>query len=109
MKFKKLLLITLTFVMAGFLLAACGNNTSYISDQTGKEIPVTSSDSDTYTFKLPAEQKIEEIEETPSADIREETIPEETEPTTTIVESEATDEEITEEHLATEGPKTGEP
>ena len=98
MKFKKLLLITLTFVLTGFLLAACGNNTSYISDQTGKEIPVTSSDSDTYTFKLPASQV--EAVDTPEV-----TIPEETKP----VAVEPVEEDIPEEPLATEGPKTGEP
>lgn len=106
MNSSKILFMTITLIMTGFLLTACGNNTSYISDQTGKEIPVTSSDSDTYTFKLPAEQK---IEETPSVDIQEETIPEETESTTTIVESESLEEEVPEEPLATEGPKTGEP
>lgn len=98
MKFKKLLLITLTFVLTGFLLTACGNNTSYISDQTGKEIPVTSSDSDTYTFKLPASQveAVETPEVTPSEN-----------PEPVIVEP--AEEEIPEEPLATEGPKTGEP
>ena len=98
-------LIILT--MTGFLLAACGNNTSYISDQRGKSIAVTSSDSDTFTFKLSTEQ-IEELE-TPSVEISDETTPEEAEPTTTTVESESLEEEVPEEPLATEGPKTGEP
>lgn len=100
MKINKLLLFTFIFVLSGFLLTACGNDTSYISDQTGKEIPVTSSDSDTYTFKLPAVET--EVIEAPSVEI-----PEETEPTT--VESEPVEEDVPEEPLATEGPKTGEP
>ena len=93
--------------MAGFLLTACKNETSYINDQHGKSIPVTASDSGTYTFKLPTEQmgKIE----TPSVEISEETIPEETEPAATAVESEAFEETVAEEPLATKGPKTGEP
>ena len=41
MKINKLLLFTFIFVFAGLLFTACGKNTSYISDQTGKEIPVT--------------------------------------------------------------------
>lgn len=98
MKFNKLFLLTLTFIMAGFLLTACKNSTSYISDQTGKEIPVTTSDSDTYTFKLPASQ-VEAVEAV------EVTVPEDPEP----VVVEPVEEEIPEEPLATEGPKTGEP
>lgn len=97
MKFNKLLLFTFIFVFSGLLFTACGKNTSYISDQTGKEIPVTSSDSGTYTFKLPA------------VETQEETIPEEAEPTAPLVESEPMEEYVPEEPLATEGPKTGEP
>lgn len=102
MKLNKTIRFLSILTISAFLLSACGNNTSYISDQTGKEIPVTSSDSDTYTFKLPASQA-EEVE------IQEETIPEETESTATVVESEAIEEDVAEEPLASEGPKTGEP
>ena len=98
MKLNKLLIITLTFVFTCFLLTACKNSTSYISDQTGKEIPVTSSDSDTYTFKLPASQ----VEAVEAPEI---IIPEEPEP----IVVEPVEEELPQEPLATEGPKTGEP
>lgn len=98
MKSRNLVLLLSVFILNILLLTACGNNTSYISDQTGKEIPVTSSDSDTYTFKLPAVET--EIIEAPTV-----TVPEEAE-TTTIKESE---EPIPEESLVEEGPKTGEP
>lgn len=107
MKYIKLLLFTFIFVTSCFLLAACGNDTSYVNDQRGKPIPVTASDSNTYTFKLSARQ-MEKIE-TPSVEISEETIPEETEPAATAVESESMKEEVPKEPLATEGPKTGEP
>ena len=107
MKYIKLLLFTFIFVTSCFLLAACGNDTSYVNDQRGKPIPVTASDSNTYTFKLSAGQ-MEKIE-TPSVEISEETIPEETEPAATAVESESMKEEVPKEPLATEGPKTGEP
>lgn len=107
MKYIKLLLFTFIFVTSCFLLAACGNDTSYVNDQRGKPIPVTTSDSNTYTFKLSAGQ-MEKIE-TPSVEISEETIPEETEPAATAVESESMKEEVPKEPLATEGPKTGEP
>ena len=107
MKFHKLISFLTILIMAGFLLTACKNETSYINDQHGKSIPVTASDSGTYTFKLPAEQ-MEKIE-TPSVEISEETILEETEPATTTVESESMKEEVPKEPLATEGPKTGEP
>lgn len=103
MKFNKLLLFTFIYTLAGFLLTACGNTTSYISDQTGKEIPVTSSDSDTYTFKLPASQ-IEEPETSPADDEAAAEIAEENEPA-----DNATKTEIAEESTDSEGPKTGEP
>ena len=98
MKFNKLLLFILISILSGFLLTACGNATSYISDQTGKTIPVTSSDSDTYTFKLPAIEP-EEME-MPAVS---------KEPETDIEEPELSEEPISEEPLADEGPKTGEP
>lgn len=107
MKYIKLLLFTFIFVTSCFLLAACGNDTSYVNDQRGKPIPITASDSNTYTFKLSAGQ-MEKIE-TPSVEISEETIPEETEPAATAVESESMKEEVPKEPLTTEGPKTGEP
>lgn len=98
MKLNKLIPITLILIFTYILLTACGNDTSYISDQTGKTIPVTSSDSDTYTFKLPAV----EAEKTETSVIT-------TEPETTIEEPETPEEAIEKEPLADEGPKTGEP
>ena len=95
MKFNKLFLFTFIFVFAGFLLTACQDATSHITDQNGKEISVTTSD-DTYTFKLPA-VKIEEVDSSESE-----------EPVTTILESEIT-ENNAKEPLESEGPKTGEP
>lgn len=95
MKSHKLILLLSIFTMTVFLLTACGNDTSYISDQTGKTIPVTSSDSDTYTFKLPTA----ETEETDAPVIT-------AEPEITVEEPE---EAIEEKPLADEGPKTGEP
>ena len=53
MKLSKSILITLLFLNICITLTACQNDTSYVNDQTGKEISVTTSD-DTYTFKLPA-------------------------------------------------------
>lgn len=95
MKLNKLIPIILIIILSCFLLTACGNDTSYISDQTGKTIPVTSSDSDTYTFKLPAVEP--EVTEAPVITPEQETTVEEPE------------EAIEEEPLADEGPKTGEP
>ena len=95
MKLNKLIPIILIIILSCFLLTACGNDTSYISDQTGKTIPVTSSDSDTYTFKLPTA----ETEETDAPVIT-------AEPEITVEEPE---EAIEEKPLADEGPKTGEP
>lgn len=98
MKSRNLVLLLSVFILNILLLTACGNNTFYISDQTGKEIPITSSNSDTYTFKLPSAET-EEIEASTV------TVPEEAE-TTTIKESE---DPILEAPLVEEGPKTGEP
>ncbi len=102
MRIINLKLLTFIFVMTGFLLTACGNNTSYITDQTGKEIPVTSTDSDTYTFKLPSDQSVEP----PKTDYDE---PETTTTTISSDSSTASDENTDKESLASEGPKTGEP
>lgn len=100
MKFPKLISFLTILIISGFVLTACKNETAYIHDQRGKSIPVSTTNSDTYTFKLPAAQKIE----TPS-----EELPEEPE---TSTESEAvseTPEIIPEEEPVTTGPKTGEP
>ena len=103
MKFNKLILFIFSYLLAGFLLTACQNTTSSVNDQTGKAIQVTSSGSDTYTFKLPAA----ELEETTPVEIPEE-IPEEiTEETETIADT--TEPEFVEEDADSEGPKTGEP
>ena len=103
MKFNKILLYTFVCILSGFLLTACGSDTSYINDQTGKVIPVTSSDSDTYTFKLPASQ-IEEPETPPADDVATTEIAEENEIADNVAET-----EITEESTNSKGPKTGEP
>lgn len=103
MKFNKLILIALISIFLCFLLTACRNDTSYINDQTGKVIPVTTSDSDTYTFKLPASQ-IEESEPPSSDDVATTEIAEETEIADNAVET-----EISEENTDSKGPKTGEP
>ncbi len=94
MKLSKSILITLLFMITSIVLTACQNDTSYVNDQTGKEISVTTSD-DTYTFKLPAAEVIEV-----TAPVAEE-IP-------TEIEAPVSD-NSTEEPLASEGPKTGEP
>ena len=95
MKLCKFTILLSVFIMSALFLTACGNDTSYVSDQTGKTIPVTSSDSDTYTFKLPTA----ETEETDAPVIT-------AEPEITVEEPE---EAIEEKPLADEGPKTGEP
>ena len=103
MKLHKPISYLFILIMAGFLLTACGNETSYINDQRGKSIPVTASGSNTYTFKLSAEQ-IEKPEITP-VEVLEETTPEEPEePTAEPKEPAAEPEEP-----AAVGPKTGEP
>ena len=94
MKLSKSILITLLFMITSIILTACQNNTSYVNDQTGKEISVTTSN-DTYSFKLPAAEVIEI-----TAPVAEET--------PTEIESQVSD-NSTEEPLASEGPKTGEP
>ena len=98
MNFHKFISFLTILMMSGFVLTACKNETAYIHDQRGKFIPVSTTDSDTYTFKLPTATKIE----TPSVEFPEETVPEESD---TVPEPEI----IPEEKPVTTGPKTGEP
>ena len=99
MKLSKSILITLLFMITSIVLTACQNDTSYVNDQTGKEISVTTSD-DTYTFKLPAAEVIEVTAPTTEESLTTESPIE--------IERQVSDNTI-EESLATEGPKTGEP
>lgn len=105
MNFNKFISFLTILIMSGFVLTACKNETAYIHDQRGKSIPVSTTDSDTYTFKLPTATKIE----TPSVEFPEETIPEEPEVPTESKEPIAEPEIIPEEPPVTIGPKTGEP
>ena len=89
-------------IMTGFLLTACGNNVSYITDQMGKEISVTTSDTNTITFKLPSDQSIE-ISETESLET--ESLESESDAVTSDIHEENTGNET----LSLEAPKTGEP
>lgn len=109
MKFHKFISFLTILIMTGFLLTACGNSTLYINDQRGKSIPVTTSDSDTYTFKLSV-APVEDIEE-PIVEMLEEVIPEEPKPTPVEMPEEITTEEpeVPVEESASIGPKTGEP
>ena len=93
MKLSKIFLITLILI-ASMTLTACQKDISYVNDQTGKEISVTTS-ADTYTFKLPAAEVLEV-----TAPVDEETPVE--------VEEQVSDNSLG-EPLASEGPKTGEP
>lgn len=102
MKFSKFISFLTILTIFGFVLTACKKETAYIHDQRGKSISVTTTDSDTYTFKLPAAQKIE----TPHNESIEETISEESEPTTEIATEPET---FPEEEPVSVGPKTGEP
>ena len=119
MKFHKFIYFLTLLTFTGFLLTSCNTKTSYINDQRGKSIPVTTSDSNTFTFKL----STVELEDT---EIPEEVIPEETTPAVTVPEAKeaafteeeivkepqdtiSTKEEVAKEPLATVGPKTGEP
>lgn len=111
MKLQKSISLLLLFTMTVFLLTACKTETSYIHDQQGKSIPITNSDSDTYTFKLSAQQ-IEDLEE-PSVEVLEETISEEVETLSEELPPEeaqlTTEPEIPSQQPASVGPKTGEP
>ena len=107
MKFHKFISFFTILIMTVFLLAACGNSTSYITDQRGKSIPVTTSDSNTYTFKLSA-TPVEDIEE-PVVEMLEEVLPEEQEPQAETEEPALEPETVSEEKPAEIGPKTGEP
>ena len=109
MNFHKSISLFLILTMSVFLLTACKNETSYIHDQRGKSISVTSSDSDTYTFKLSGVQIQEESATEASEEIlssEPETPLEEPLPETIETGTEAA---IPMEEPAAIGPKTGEP
>lgn len=103
MKLSKNILFTLLFLLTSVSLTACQKDVSYINDQTGKEISVTTSD-ETYTFKLPDVESEESFTST-----------EETEPSIDTLASTSTTEEaetsnsVSENTIVSEGPKTGEP
>ena len=121
MKFHKLISLIVILTTMFLLLTGCRNSNSYVSDQQGRKVSVTASDSDTYTFKLPAATAL--IPDETDIKIIEETIPEEPETTAEIPaeESETTaeipaeepetpaiPEEVPEEEPITVAPKTGE-
>lgn len=112
MKLSKTTLVTLILITSIFTLTACQNNTSYINDQTGKAISVTTSD-DSYSFKLPAAQSEKTSSVAPESNP--DSLAEDSEemidssiPPITIVEPEV-QENLPKESLDSKGPKTGEP